>query len=316
MNEDDFELYKQELLMQVIGSRRARSKTSFMKTPIKGVAYGFKLTKGECTKEVSIQVFVARKLPKDHAKDFLVPKSINGLQTDVIPVGGFQASAVDPKTLVRPLKFGVSGGHFLTRGGTLGCQVEDPQGTKYVLSNNHVLADLNRATIGDPIIQQSSLHGGRAEDSSYVVAKLSKFIHLGFGGEAAYIDAAIAKLESGTTPPNILGIGSLAAASVAPYHGMTVKKSGCITGLTTGKISSSFGNMTVAYDDYQSLLRGQITIDNSSNFAAPGDSGSLIVDSNNNPVALLVAIASAGNVVVATPIDRVLNALGVTIVGY
>src|SRR6185295_4983005 len=60
---------------------------------------------------------------------------------------------------VRNLHFGVSGGNvkdITTRfccSGTLGSLVQDTLGTKYILSNNHVLGLAGSATAGDEISQ-------------------------------------------------------------------------------------------------------------------------------------------------------------------
>ena len=45
----------------------------------------------------------------------------------------------------RPLRNGYSIGHYLVTAGTLGCFVKNKSGTVGVLSNNHVLGNINRA---------------------------------------------------------------------------------------------------------------------------------------------------------------------------
>lgn len=68
-----------------------------------------------------------------------------------------------------PLLIGCSVGHPNTTAGTLGCFVEIEGGTgPYILSNNHVLADENRATLGDPIRQPGPFDGaGNDVDITY-----------------------------------------------------------------------------------------------------------------------------------------------------
>jgi len=64
-------------------------------------------------------------------------------------------------TLPRPIELGVSGGNinsFLSNhkrcfNGTLGSMVQDSSNNQYILSNNHVLADTNKAKPGQLIIQ-------------------------------------------------------------------------------------------------------------------------------------------------------------------
>jgi len=53
----------------------------------------------------------------------------------------------------RPLRIGCSVGHFRITAGTLGCIVRNGAGGVMILSNNHVLADENRARKGDSILQ-------------------------------------------------------------------------------------------------------------------------------------------------------------------
>jgi hypothetical protein len=48
---------------------------------------------------------------------------------------------------------GISIGHFRVTAGTLGCLVQDRDGNRFILSNNHVLADENKAEVGDVILQ-------------------------------------------------------------------------------------------------------------------------------------------------------------------
>src|ERR1700688_79636 len=58
----------------------------------------------------------------------------------------------------RPIELGVSGGNIhsfnkkktVCFSGTLGSMVQDGSGTQFILSNNHVLHDSNRANRGDP----------------------------------------------------------------------------------------------------------------------------------------------------------------------
>ncbi len=63
----------------------------------------------------------------------------------------------------RPAPGGVSIGHFQITAGTLGCSVLKA-GQKYILSNNHVLANCNNAALQDPIYQPGPHDGGQAAD--------------------------------------------------------------------------------------------------------------------------------------------------------
>src|SRR5579883_1785430 len=63
--------------------------------------------------------------------------------------------------LARPIPLGVSGGNIndfnkkqtACFGGTLGALIQNRSGMQFILSNNHVLAEENKARPGDPIVQ-------------------------------------------------------------------------------------------------------------------------------------------------------------------
>src|SRR5437899_284625 len=87
-----------------------------------------------------------------------------------------------------PIQLGTSGGNIndtskgFCYGGTLGALVEDTSGTKYILSNNHVLARTNAAAIGEDIIQPGLIDESPAcfKDTNDIVADLSAFIPIQF----------------------------------------------------------------------------------------------------------------------------------------
>src|SRR5262249_38904686 len=80
------------------------------------------------------------------------PDALDGVPVESITTGILQARSLPTDRFPRPVPIGVSGGLAGVATGTLGVRVTD--GTNvYVLSNNHVLAGVNTANIGDPIIQ-------------------------------------------------------------------------------------------------------------------------------------------------------------------
>ena len=94
---------------------------------------------------------------------------------------------------IRPIVLGVSGGNIhsilKTRGkvsgcfsGTLGSMVQDTDGNEYILSNNHVLADQNRAKPGQLILQPGLVDVACLRATSDAVATFSRAIKLKFGG--------------------------------------------------------------------------------------------------------------------------------------
>lgn len=220
--------------------------------------------------------------------------------------------------------FGTSGGNVNDRtrafccSGTLGALVSDGTAS-YILSNNHVLARKDQASLGEDVSQPGMVDNGCAPGA--VVADLSAAPLLG----GSNVDAAIAELRPGTMSAagEIMDIGVPSSTIAAPAVGLAVAKSGRTTGLTTGEIGAVNTSVRVQYQlNCGSGKKFNITYSNqiviaSPGFSAGGDSGSLIVtdDASHNPVGLLYA--GSTSITVANPIGEVLTqvsqALGRTV---
>jgi hypothetical protein len=225
-----------------------------------------------------------------------------------------------------PVKLGTSGGNIhdasnaFCCSGTLGSLVTKG-GANYILSNNHVLADSDAATVGDAISQPGLVDVGCNASATQTVANFSQAIPL----NTANVDAAIAQIVPGEvdTTGAILEIGN-PASSTAPDDntavGRGVAKSGRTTGLTCATIASVSTNVKVQYQQgcgkgkkFTILYLNQVLI-NSSSFSAGGDSGSLIVTSDTvQPIALL--FAGSSTTTIGNRISDVTSALGVSFVG-
>jgi hypothetical protein len=229
-----------------------------------------------------------------------------------------------------PIQLGTSGGNIndiskgFCYGGTLGALVEDGNGIQHILSNNHVLARTNAAKIGDDIIQPGLIDQSPAcfKDTSDVVADLSAFIPILFKAKGTIppnsVDAAIAQVRAGYVDPTgfITDIGTLSSDTVTPGLGMPVKKSGRTTGLTTGNITGINATIDVSYGSGKTARFTNQIVVGSGNFLAGGDSGSLMVEdvvTNPRPVGLL--FAGSNTIAIANPINDVLNAFEVSMVG-
>jgi hypothetical protein len=201
----------------------------------------------------------------------------------------------------RPVPAGVEigplGGNFV---GTLGCFVRRGPGSSgplFVLSNNHVLADVNRFPLGTPHTQPFSTK------PADVIAALSDFEPIRFPAPGSQprnvIDAAIASV---TNPSQVvlgkmLNIASYTPQLLAPLPGMTVTKAGRTTGVTKGTIRAiRVRGVQVNYGTRQNPIIATfdnaitITAAGGTAFSNPGDSGSVILDQQSGrPVALLFA---------------------------
>lgn len=229
--------------------------------------------------------------------------------------------------LRRPLSPGSSIGHFRTTAGTLGAFVRKPGSNQpLLLSNNHVLAHVNRASIGDAIRQPGPADGGT--DESADVATLHDFVPINFGSAVNLVDCALAALAHGV-PYGLASMASGLADNIEltgthPQGSMgqdAVYKVGGATGPTTGTIFSvetdnylvKYGGKVARFDD-QMILAG-----NGGNFSGPGDSGSLVVDTQGRARGLIFAGSARGGpsgfgLSAANPILSVFSALSVELI--
>ncbi len=215
----------------------------------------------------------------------------------------------------RPVPIGVSTGHPDITAGTIACRVTN--GTNvYALSNNHVYANENRASIGDNVLQPGTYDGGVEPDDA--IGTLAVFEPIVFSRWARNeIDAAIALSSTanlGTATP-VGGYGRPSSTDVGAFLGQQVQKFGRTTDLTKGVITGVNVAVRVGYSRGTARFVKQIIVESGTQFIGGGDSGSLLVtdDSDANPVGLLFAGTSDGRLAVANRIDLVLNRFGVTV---
>ncbi|HLG93945.1 MAG TPA: hypothetical protein VI546_03825 [candidate division Zixibacteria bacterium] len=236
-----------------------------------------------------------------------IPATVDGIPVEVEVTGKFYAQALTKK--YRPVPIGVSvGNDNECAAGTIGCVVEK-EGQKYILSNNHVLARQNAATIGEDIVQPGRYDSKPkcAHIADNKVADLSAFVPIVFSTLANNrVDAAIA-LYSTTditcaTLPAYYGFPS--STPVAAFVGQSVKKVGRTSSLSTGSVTGVNATVNVGYSAGTARFTGQII---TTSISRSGDSGSLVVtnNSNNSPVGLLFAGSSSTTVL--NPINEVLS---------
>jgi hypothetical protein len=204
----------------------------------------------------------------------------------------------------------------------------------YILSNNHVLANSNNATIGDAEYQPGPFDGGTAADQ---IATLTDFQTITFGGttnntmDAAIALSSIDVLDNATPSDDGYGMPNSTIYGDADGDGLfddrnallglNVQKYGRTTRLTHGQITGVNATVTICYAvsgftcTKTARFVDQLII-SPGTFSGGGDSGSLIVtdDANLNPVALL--FAGSSSVTIGNRIDLVLNRFGVAIDGF
>lgn len=269
-----------------------------------GLGFGQKTTAGSVVSdEEALRVYVREKLaPSALSSSIAIPRRINGVSTDVVPVGDLVAAA-------RPQPCGVSIGHHAITAGTLGCLVrrKGDDDALYILSNNHVLADCDRAEPGDLILEPGPGDGGTLDDP---IAVLSDF-HPIMDGNPATFDAAIAKLlDPLSVTRNIRGIGFIQPPPIQVRINQLVLKSGRTTDVTQGRIVGLDEDVPVRYGNRIVHFEGQLAITGVDGpFADLGDSGSLVLDvESKNPVGLFFAVDRGGvGTAFTNPIDPILE---------
>lgn len=241
-----------------------------------------------------------------------IPSILDGYKTRTHVVGDVYAMAGYTKTY-RPVPGGVSVGNANEcAAGTIGCMVTIG-GTRYMLSNNHVFARENAASIGERINQPGRYDAKPRCAQTGQVGTLSGFRSIVFSPSASNtIDAAIAAFSNGisSTCSMVSNLYTPSSTVTSPSVGLAVKKVGRTSGLTTGAISAINVTLNVGYSSGTARFVGQIMVNGS--FIRSGDSGSLMVtQAGNNPVGLNFAGGSGGSF--ANPIGDVLSYFNATV---
>lgn len=310
-DESDVIALKRLLVEKFFSSRRRSAKRTTKRHGINnivGVGTGAKITKGQLTDTHAVIVYVIQKVPRHAVVETChIPPLIDGVPTDVVETGEFFAAGA-----TRPAPGGVSIGHAGMGSGTLGCLVSS-QNKLYLLSNNHVIAGVNQGHLNDPIFQPGPLDPGTA--LSMPIGVLSHYVPIQFYGIENLVDCAIAQVDPHSVTPINLCYGKISPVPVGVAQGMAVKKCGMMTGGTVGVVQSPSATIQVNYNGAIAVFANQIIISSlGTAFSKRGDSGSLILSKNNQPIGLLCSTSDTAGYTSANPINSVLSQLGVTIV--
>lgn len=245
-----------------------------------------------------------------------LPDQIDNVRVAVRVTGMFVANDPnDPQTRERPAPTGFSIGHPDITAGTFGARVTD--GTNvYALSNNHVLANSNDASIGDNILQPGPTDGGT--DPEDAIGTLADFEPIDFDNDNI-MDAAIAVSSTSNIGFATPSYGAPGTTVENAQVGMAVQKYGRTTEDTFGEVAEVNVTVSVCYvpRGFFSCASAATFVDQFTitpgDFSAGGDSGSLIVTDDNsaNPVGLLFAGSTERTI--ANPIGPVLKRFGVSI---
>ena len=283
---------------------------------VNGVGFGEKIINGVKTLEPCIHVLVNNKVSKKYlSNNNIIPKTFMGIKTDVIEIGKVKINS-NPVFPIRkrPLESGVVIGLMgKIPSGTMCCIVSkekeiesdesDDEETEdnnivtleyFMLSNNHVIANLNDASIGSLIIQPSKFYNGIFPKD--LVGVLETFIPIKFIKDNSkpinYMDCAIARITNKNFISNkILDSDKINGLDTAKLN-VNVKKIGFYSGLTRGKVSTLDTTITVEFDKKkEALFKNQITTEIET---SPGDSGSAILTDENKIIGMHMAGTGKG----------------------
>ena len=260
-----------------------------------------------------------------------IPASFEGIPTQTTMVGTVNALSFNG-TYRNPLPCGVSvGDNNVCTSGSIGAIVTSTRASsgpatyggslavyynqyswgsktpKYLLSCNHVLANVNAAMGAD--LQDQPGRSDVSCGTSGSVGKLHAWNYISSKKNTTnYYDAALAECNpslSGGWSPAMMSNASSAHyilsytptnSIVAPSLGMAIKKTGRTSGYNTATIAGINVTITITYTNFTAVFVDQIYVANGTYIQA-GDSGSMSVvnsttGTNNDPVGLNFAGSS------------------------
>jgi hypothetical protein len=267
-----------------------------------------------------------------------LPATLDNVPVSFQVVGAIHAlpcAGSNPQiTYPPPVPLGTSGGNALHFGsccasGTIGFKVRDnASGLMGWISNNHVVGHGTDGCPGTAPIGTKQYQPGPIDTScnpAQDIGSLNRFIPIVFGGANNLIDAGFVQSTDADVSSEILNLGPQVNAVVPAFVGQVVRKNGRTSSCTEGTITGINMTINVIYSETGvcATACGTATFTNqvmfsptapSTTMAQPGDSGSPVVDANNNAVALLFAgdVNSTG-VGFGNPMGAVLAALNVSL---
>lgn len=296
-----------------------------------GIGIGRKVEYGNTTGKRCIRVYVVAKFngreapfrKVDLSEDEVIPDKVPGfeVETDVISVTRFGRDLFTPNSRedqalgpgssirVKTTAPNVDSGFM----GTLGGFAADERGNSYILSCNHVLA-VNGRVFKDPKAEPLVVSAVLAGIEPTIARPIDNgYIELGPGPNVA--DCAVALCPGHAEKPFEFQESINPEAVEGVVH-----KTGAVTGYREGEIVDTAMDLYIDYSFGTFLFKNQILIDGgreldlsdeTTAFAAAGDSGSLVFDSGGRATAMV--FAASGRYAVACPVETVLAELGVKV---
>lgn len=209
--------------------------------------------------------------------------------------------------------------------GTFGALVRrSGSGDLFMLSNNHVLGGCNHTEVGQPILAPSPIDATPSTPAPRAVATHADICELRSGVPGlvtpGLADLALARV----TDPDLVSSWQgdengcdTPSSVIAPSSYLRVKKAGRTTGLTSGVVEARALQFALPYAarrfgatvwfDGAWTVRG----DEGEPFAAPGDSGSLVVTEDGaHAVGIIFAVSTNGDLAYMLPMPHVAGCFG------
>jgi hypothetical protein len=181
------------------------------------------------------------------------------------------------------------------------------------LSNNHVIAASNAATLGDAILQPSAYDGGQYPND--VIAHLSRYVPIKFHfagfKPCNNVDAAIAEGDLQDLNREVYWVGYLKRLGSPAGIGGLVQKTGRTTGYTTGSITNI--NATIDVDFPGGKIARFCQQIGATYMSNGGDSGSIVSSRDREALGLLFADSLLQSHSFMNPIQAVEQALGIRV---
>lgn len=264
--------------------------------------------------------FVEKKVPKEElAPADLIPERMGNMETDVVEIGELHLMQGLPhRQKYRPLVAGISGMWERGTAGTIGAVVFK-NGAPHILTNEHIAHPYwQGAKQGDVFMQPSPYDNTIHTDVRVGIIKYPPLIKFATPENPAYndFDAHLVPLDAGIPyePLKQLTIGDYNPEPKEHFAGMEVQRDGRTNGYKKGRVLATNVVAQVWMDKQKGLLanfKNQVFYENKDFvFVNGGDSGTLVIDTQKNPVGLI--FAASNTVAIGTPIKNIMSGLQFT----
>ena len=309
-------------MKKILKARKKFEKLYLPNKNVTGVDIGYKIKDGVFTDDLTLRVFVKKKLDKSLIKKkHLIPKKYKKIETDIIESSIALQRNWSPNVASDLKKYErlIGGIQISTRNGdtgTLGMLVKDNKtGKPAILTNRHVFG--YKPKEGDPIYQPNL-------ESENIIATISRISEKQSSDNTTYMDAAIATVRDGVKISNdIKGIGKVTGINpidtAEEFEKYSVSKRGRTTQLTHGFTAGMRGTHKIEENGKERVLYASNCIDISPDlgfhgkFSYSGDSGSVIVDDQNRVMALLFGGSESIGTTTAIPIEKVFDTMDISL---